>query len=102
MARYIDADELKKQFCQDCGRMYDNLNCKEEECAVIDVVDMMPTIDVQPVAHAEWKEIKEYEHDKLPIVYECSECGYQYHTQKGGKFKHCPGCGAKMDEKEVK
>ncbi len=94
--RPIDADDLKRRGCKSCGMTH-------KECYMVDacflreIADETPTLDVRPVVHAEWKEIKEYEHDKLPIVYECSECGYQYHTQKGGKFKHCPDCGVKME-----
>ena len=91
--RAIDSDALKKQFCEDCGRMCDNPNCKEEECAVIDVVDMMPTIDVQPVKHGKWLICSD---GYYPY---CSECRNE--PKSGIMTKYCPECGAKMDKKEA-
>lgn len=94
--RVIDADALKKQFCEDCGRMYDNPNCKEEECAIIDIVDMMPTIDVQPVKHGKWIDPDNIVKGIFDNFFTCSECG-----EKSCIFgNYCPNCGAKMDKKE--
>lgn len=45
--RPIDADALKKVFCEECG-LADVAHC-EDSCAICDVINTAPTLDVQPV-----------------------------------------------------
>lgn len=47
--RPIDADELKKQFCMDCGlKLINDTGQCDEICLFVNAVDDAPTIDVQP------------------------------------------------------
>ena len=50
-------------------------------------IDKLPTEDVIPVVHAEWKTI----HNG---IYECSNCNLN-----SSRSKFCPHCGALMDGK---
>lgn len=93
MARYIDAERLKRTFASGI-RVYDGM------CKIADVMHNIsnePTADVEEVKHGEWK-------------YECLECSTckrniseicdadSYLTSGiEGELLFCPFCGAKMD-----
>lgn len=51
----------------------------------------MPTADVAPVVHGEWKFVKTDENDMT--VVQCSNCG----INRYGTPVYCSRCGAKMD-----
>ena len=64
---------------------------------VIDNINAIPTIEVEPVKHGHWIKV-----DKHTV--KCSECG-NYLDMCGvnagrGDANYCPNCGAKMDEAE--
>lgn len=52
-------------------------------------IDNAPTLNVQPVIHAEWENVNPVE---IPL-YRCSACG---RTPTVIKTNFCPDCGAKM------
>lgn len=56
---------------------------------LLNMVEYLPTSDVQEVRHGEW--IKSKNERK------CSLCGYFYFTNTKS-FNYCPNCGAKMDK----
>ena len=59
----------------------------DESCAsVVSDFEALPTADVVPVAHAQWKDDT------------CTNCGYG--VQPWNNTGYCPSCGARMD-KEV-
>ena len=64
--------------------------------SVITVVDNAPTVDAQPIIHAEWKQINKNEVNVIP-QWKCSECGAEFKCFDMD-FEFCPNCGAKMDE----
>ena len=98
MPRYIDAEkaieiaESNKAVLQSLGDIVD----------IREIVNDVPTADVQPVVHAKWeKPIKPYPY----YSWKCSECGCEEYrqTDRNGQYlemKYCPFCGAKMDKKE--
>ena len=82
MARYIDADKL----------LYNEITDKHGDTYLVvhtPEIDNAPTEDVQPVVHAEWKELD------YGGFYECSKCGYMTDYKQ---TKYCAECGAKMDK----
>lgn len=66
------------------------------------LLDIVPAADVQEVRHGEWLP-RHYEDSLLGFnnYDECSLCGYERNiddAQFKTIYKHCPECGAKMDE----
>jgi hypothetical protein len=60
-----------------------------------------PTVDANPVVHAEWIDIQpDYHSGFYGNVHKCSNCGDYYTTEYDDLF-FCPRCGAKMDGKKV-
>jgi hypothetical protein len=86
MARYIDADKAKQEF---------NIGFGGVSHAVIanQVIDGIPTADVEEVKHGEWIPCGDGEH--TPLM--CSSClnTWGFYKQRGSVY--CPLCGAKMD-----
>lgn len=56
---------------------------------VLELIDVTPAADVQPVKHGEW--VSEWERN----CYKCSECECMYTMNY--KYKYCPNCGTRMD-----
>lgn len=101
--RLIDADKLEdytddKYSLGDIGRY-------ERDCT-INALKYAPTIDAEPVKHAEWVERQEF-----PDWEYCSNCGtgtrriyreydekYHIWSEDHYGYQYCPHCGAKMDE----
>ena len=56
---------------------------------VVQNIRDMPTVDAEPVVHAEWK------HSGMSDYYRCTNCGFipDYNILHG----RCPKCDAKMD-----
>lgn len=81
--RLIDADALKKAFCNHC----DGDEPCTEPCIDIGLIETAPTIDAVEVVHGEWI--------MYPIsegMNQCSKCG----VLRFGESNYCPNCGAKM------
>lgn len=61
---------------------------------LLNMVEYLPTADVQEVRHGEWKERQTHKNE----VY-CSECAtIEKSTDTNYKSPICPNCGAKMDK----
>lgn len=104
MPRYIDADKLIDTLQ---NLAYDDWNqgvttswaTAYSECE--ELVDSVPTEDVEPVKRGRWIKLEDDYNDHL---YECSYC----HTWTSlpteevnyGSIRYCWSCGAKMDEVE--
>lgn len=96
--RLIDAHALAK-FID-----YGHLNNPDEklysENDIREMIDMMPTIDAEPVRHGMFigTEYDGYS-DGNPVYYEwkCSECGCVFEEEEP-TYKYCPNCGTKMDK----
>ena len=90
--RLIDTDALAKFI--DFGKLHDPNEKFFSENDIREMIDMMPTIDAEPVRHGAW--IKENDY------WRCSKCG-EIHTNNMGIHPfaygemYCPNCGAKMD-----
>lgn len=106
MERYINAGELledlKHVYCLSCKKV--NTFYCWNTCDVSDIINDVLSYepaDVVPVVHAHWIPQSRLKH----ILYylqtgqdlcSCSNC-----TSCGNKLmRHCPTCGAKMDEEE--
>lgn len=77
MARYIDADVLKREIS---GNWY---TCEE----IDETIDKQPTADVKPVVRGKWTDTT---HGLM-----CSAC--ETHQVYGSRFYNfCPICGAEM------
>ena len=92
--RPIDADALIQKW--------ENVHSKDTSFAMavigaINDVKHAPTIDAEPVIHGKW--LTAYgEHISFgvrPHVSFCSQCN----EVTAFKYRYCPNCGARMDEK---
>ena len=82
--RPIDADAIPYwEHVERCGRG----RFITERIVTEKAISRMPTIDAEPVKHAEWV------CDNLDDVYFCSSCG---HPETYRLSAYCPECGAKM------
>ena len=99
MARYIDADVLKRNIRVNLMPNVDvdgTVTVENAERYFLNIIDKTSTADVEEVKHGEWKPTK------IPayfggVIYECSLCGAKDgdHTKILGRY--CWRCGAKMD-----
>ena len=86
MARYNDADELYRDYCDKFEHAYEDSG---EIDRVAYAISHAPTADVVEVKHGQW----------LPQTvsgvkaWDCSECK----TIGSPQWKRCPVCEAKMD-----
>ena len=95
MARYIDADEIKKEHKRFIGYLDEDMIWRLNF-----VTDKIPTADVTEVKHGHWNiekiGVKNYKGT-------CSICGLYYEDEPRqiltfSDMEYCPRCGAKMDE----
>ena len=87
MTRYIDADLMKRAYA-------DLLECdfpNRTEETLGELINAVPTEDVAPVKHGNWKQISPAK------IYECSVCGQNVMTSDIDAYKFCHGCGSRMD-----
>lgn len=92
--RYIDAEALKS---------YLNPIARKTDCHFLQLIDNIPTADVEKITYAEWIPIEQTYHwvdtgvaTTKVVAFRCSLCG----AEEKFKYKYCH-CGAKMDgEKE--
>ena len=116
MARYIDAEALKKVMCEGCDNKH--LCTESPACETVQQIDAQPTADVDyergfiegytkaesdifhggkyaPVKHGHWVGLGDYPYED----FECDVCGYVVEGQDDmSGDKYCKNCGAKMDE----
>lgn len=81
MAEYIVRERAKFQIYREF------ITEKDTAVRVFRALNTVPTADVQPVVHGEWKD--------YPICddcYQCSICG----VLSMGKYYFCSNCGADM------
>ena len=100
MPKYINADELIK-FLQTTRK---NLPKDSKDFFTRDemllnfeqMINIMPTADVQEVKHGHWIKTEDFTMIEQYAVYEyeCSKCGAHAHY---GIDNYCYHCGAKMD-----
>ena len=122
MARYIDADKLKKALKE--------LPEQEriEYMGIYDVINFQPTADVQEVKYGKWVLAAEYKSCAYHATASCSECGWEWigkdgeyvgnnkyvfgafvvsgskeaeqfvidNARKRKLYNYCPNCGVKM------
>ena len=94
--RLIDADVLTESNELATKLFVNNLTPYIKVDDLLEFVDNLPTIEVVPVVHGEWKQC--FEDWRMQIEGdECSVCGYQQYGGVNG-FNFCPNCGAKMDK----
>jgi len=91
MTRLIDADALAKFI--DYGHLNNPNEKLYSENDIREMIDMMPTIEAEPVRHGKW--ITE---ECLPGVAVCSICGHEIRGIGCQYTKYCDECGARMDE----
>lgn len=98
MSRYIDEDDVRAAVTAwDMQDLYLPIH-------FLDLLEDVPTADVQEVKRGEWIPISDGEWA------ECSECGDGCGVSENGGmaafslfqkfYKYCPNCGARMDGKE--
>lgn len=99
--RLIDADEFIEAL-EDLYR-HAGWDRREIHFSLADTIcnlDMMPTVEAEPVRHGKWI----YSNDFYWYTASCNKCGYQRRTdikaEGWNQWKFCPNCGAKMDERK--
>ncbi len=96
--RLIDADELREEILNDDDYIFDNDTVNH----FLDLVDLSPTIDAEPVVHGHWKVIT-FKNSRKKFI-ECSECGATIDCLATyideNEYDGCPYCRAKMDEEQ--
>ena len=90
--RLIDADAAN---VDDIPCFY-GTECRLEN--VEEWLDEQPTIDAEPVRHAEWDNSGRYRFKNGRIAILCTSCGCALSEceLKKYKYNYCPVCGAKM------
>lgn len=73
---------------------YANWGKDWDEALARAILESMPTID--PVKHGKW-EMKPDPYGFFEEIPVCSECGCT--TKMRQKYRYCPNCGARMEEK---
>lgn len=63
-----------------------------------EVIDSIPSADVEPVRHAHWIDEGAYADYTNVHAWRCSECEDHVLNYKCDLSRYCPNCGAKMDE----
>ena len=94
MPRLIDANMLREEILTED---YDNDTINN----FLDLVDLSPTIDAEPVIHGRWIE----RNDGTELQPMCDCCGYSYieaDSDCNERNNYCPRCGAKMCEENQK
>lgn len=86
--RLIDADMLKAEFTGNFQEEYGIAQIKA-------MIDVMPTIEIEPVKHWKWKHFG----SGLNMPLYCSRCEKTF-PEYFKKFEFCPHCGARMDGKD--
>lgn len=76
--------------------------CFDYAYAAAEIIKKMPGIDAAPVVHGKWLRSDD-DWDSLTTI-RCSVCGEEWCFEMIDdmvllNYKHCPNCGAKMDEK---
>ena len=93
MNNYISKEALKKWQVYSTER--------KEYVVPVNVINMMQTIEVQPVVYGEW--IRVGPHDQYDFRYMCSQCGewgkWELFAEDIYEYLYCPRCGAKMEGK---
>lgn len=98
--RLIDANDYRKRRCRTC---INRVQCDNggNLCFDIMVLNTCPTIEAEPVKHAQW--IIDYAEGTKIYHAHCSECGKEPNNHIGGDYyidklsDFCPNCGARMD-----
>lgn len=96
--RLIDADELKKNFQDELCKGIACAECSiqvEGFCRVERWIDIAPTIEVEPVKHGRWINVKISISGNSSA--ECSLCGAVVHNNFSNVINYCPNCGARMN-----
>jgi len=97
------AEYIRKDLLLELAREYYSQGLKEEAVPVR-AIRNIPSADVQPVVHGEWKEKETFHDENADVISEwqsvrCSVCN-KYHTTPYlycfTDYKFCPNCGADM------
>ena len=95
--RMIDADVLLEEMAAGCLPVLEKgiSEITGDNDSIKDYIDRAPTIDAEPVVHAEW--IRD---ECDPTSFRCSACGGAvtgWHHLAECAFNGCPWCLARMD-----
>ena len=86
--RPIDADAMREDWLENGENEY-----VYDTNAVLESIDVQPTIEAEPVVHGRWIIRREKDTFGYTIHYYCSQCG----RESKDISNYCPNCGSKMD-----
>ena len=89
--RLIDKDALETAVFGEAW--YDN---RDEDIAY-ELVSNCPAIDAVPVVRGEW--VKSDDYKGWLVCSACRDCYVDNAWVNGKKWRYCPNCGAKMEDK---
>lgn len=95
--KLIDADsalQSMKIVIDQCKTLDDTIVAAN----MIGIVENAPAVDAQPVRRGEWIDDNAGNHDSRDRWVKCSLCGYHTTDRFSAEYRHCPNCGAKMEE----
>ena len=102
MVEYIERrvlmEKFKESYCKDCQN-YNGVRCSAC-CNAIDILKSIPPVAIKNLhPMAEWI-VTDEERDCAC----CSRCGWYIDRPHASfaipRYKYCPNCGARMEEKE--
>lgn len=105
--RLIDADALRKAYCEDCDHEAQEMCKSGHICATLMRLNEAPTIEAEPVKHGRWLKTQEPLGWRDVDCVECSVCHDSWIVDEDfefadfGDWDYCPSCGAKMMEGEA-
>ena len=93
----ISRTALLESFVWECsGECYGCEYEEKEKPYYCKLIKYAPAIDAAPIVHGRW--IDENPNDSLDPRMRCSICGVVECSFV--RWRYCPNCGAKMDEKQ--
>lgn len=109
MARYVDVEKAEYPYLSMSMFGINSKDCKiynEGVKATEDMIQALPTADVEVVRHGYWKDLYDNKYDNH--LYVCSECGgkalFEFYQNELDQTKErqvlssgCSHCRAKMD-----
>lgn len=95
--RFVNVDDFKKEIMECNADPINEFDLGWDTWGIFNAIDRTPTADVQPVIHAHWDNLGEFEAEGN-FIFRCSNCRAIDIKSDRTPINYCWNCGAKMDE----